>query len=562
MKKIILLLAALALSFGAFSCGGGGAGSSNTPPGENPGIPSVVQLSSSHVIAQTNSNITLHAKVLDGNGAPLKGVTVTFTNLSEPFGVLKPLAATTAVTNDLGIASMNLSSTTPGFATILAQVYNGVGTVRDRKSVFFTSKDVVAVSMDFDVDSVPGNEIFNQTDDITLFQDPPITQPDDTVKVRATVRDGGGNPVGGGWSVSWSSSHTEAVFLRQDTQTSTSGVAEAVVQVTPASIRNTDTLVNIMASAGNGAANMVTLFLRPVVIDPTKSSVTANPNIVDVKGASDVTAVVVLNTGARAPDGTVVNFSTAPKTAADPSPCGTITPFAQTKAGVTDPVAKFTAPSTPGICTVTAKSGGVIIGTVDITVIQKLVVVPDKATIPVGSTMPFTIFGGVPPFSVFSSDTTKATVAPATVTTAGGTFTVTAVAVGAATITVRDATGATATAAITVVAAAAPDFTVTCDKTALTVSKGTSNNTTTCTITSLQSFSSAVIMGCSALPGNPGDVTCTFAPPAPTPPANSTVTTVLTVTVALTAPTGTSAISIDGVSAPLTRSTSIALTIP
>lgn len=460
MKKIILLLAALALSFGAFSCGGGGAGSSNTPPGENPGIPSVVQLSSSHVIAQTNSNITLHAKVLDGNGIPLKGVTVTFTNLSEPFGVLKPLAATTAVTNDLGIASMNLSSTTSGFATILAQVYNGVGTVRDRKSVFFTSKDVVAVSMDFDVDSVPGNEIFNQTDDITLFQDPPITQPDDTVKVRATVRDGGGNPVGGGWSVSWSSSHTEAVFLRQDTQTSTSGVAEAVVQVTPASIRNTDTLVNIMASAGNGAANMVTLFLKPVVIDPTKSSVTANPNIVDVKGTSDVTAVVVLNTGARAPDGTVVNFSTAPKTAADPSPCGTITPFAQTKAGVTDPVAKFTAPATPGVCTVTAKSGGVIIGTVDITVTEKLSVLPATQTVDgvLGNpAVTFTIFGGVPAYTITSSNPLFPPV-PATVTTSGGTFTVTVPAGTPATTvtyTIKDKTGATVTATLTITGAGA-----------------------------------------------------------------------------------------------------------
>jgi len=44
MKKIIFLLGIVALSFGTFGCGGGGAGSAALPPGENSGVPSVVQL--------------------------------------------------------------------------------------------------------------------------------------------------------------------------------------------------------------------------------------------------------------------------------------------------------------------------------------------------------------------------------------------------------------------------------------------------------------------------------------------------------------------------------------
>ena len=53
MKKAFILLVLLALSLSAFSCGNG-AGSADSPSGENPGIPSVVQLLPSHFIAQTN----------------------------------------------------------------------------------------------------------------------------------------------------------------------------------------------------------------------------------------------------------------------------------------------------------------------------------------------------------------------------------------------------------------------------------------------------------------------------------------------------------------------------
>ncbi len=445
MKKVLILLAVLALSFGVFSCGGG-AGSANQPPGENPGVPSVVQLSPSHFIAQTNSSITLHAKVLDGNGAPVKGVAVTFRNLSEPFGTLKPLgtlSVTQAFTNSQGIASVSLFSTTSGFATIMAQVNTGVGIVRDRKTVFFSTLDVLAVSMDLDVDSVSGNGIYNELSDFTLFEFPF----DDTVVIRAIVRNAGGLRVPG-ISVTWSADLTgdNIEFLAgTETITDVNGEARAVVKIKPESIRNTETHVNIMASAGNGAANMVTLFLNPVVIDTAESFLSAEPSIVDVGGTSDITAVVILNTGAFAPDGVTVNFSTT---------CGTITPFGQTTGGVA--TATFTAPATPGTCRVTGKVEGMVIGSVDILVIVPLSVQPATQTISgiTGGPATFTIFGGVPSYTITRDNAAAWTApVPATVTTSGGTFTVTvppntpAVTV---TYTIRDSVGTTVTATLTV----------------------------------------------------------------------------------------------------------------
>lgn len=449
MKKIVILFSLLALSLGAYSCGGGGAGPADVPPGENPGIPSVVQLLPAQYIAQTNAYITLNAKVLDGNGMVVPNVSVTFTNLSS-VGVL---STTVASTNGIGIATVTLYSTTPGFATVLAQVTSGAGQVRDRKTVFFSSQDVLAVSMDMDVDSVPGNGIYNEPSDLILFEPPP--SPDDTFEVLATVRNAGGVPVAGE-SVTWSASHSEVKTVRTETTTNINGQAKGVFQVTPSSIRNTETHINIMAYADNGAANMVTLFLRPVVVDPTTSSVTANPTIVDTSGTSTITAVVMLNTGAWAPDGTTVNFTAS---------CGTVTPFAQTTGGVA--TATFTAPSTPGTCTVTAKVGGVTIGSVDILVKAKLQVIPASQTVAGGSSCAatsqsatYTIIGGVAPYNVSTSHPTNTSfTAPTagdstTVSASGGTFTIAydVTLTGSppsdttVTITVVDAVGTTATA--------------------------------------------------------------------------------------------------------------------
>lgn len=439
-KLLPIIIVLFCLPILLAGCGGGGTESSSDSGGVNTGVPSVVTLLPIQFIAQTNSFITLKARVLDGNGNAVPNYPVSFTNMS----LTGSLSAVTANTNSQGNAEVRLSSTTPGFATIIAQVTAGSGIVRDRKTVYFSTNDVLTVSMSMDVNSVPGNSIYNELSDFTLFE----TAADDTVEVLATVFDAGGVPVGGGVGVSWGTSHIEAGFVRAETETNVFGQAKAVIRVTPTSIRDTETHVNVTAFAQNGAANMVTLFLRPVVVSAATSSLTANPTTVAPGGTSTLSALVMLNTGAKAPDGTTVNFSTT---------CGIVTPFGQTTGGVAP--GTFTAPVTEGTCTVTATVQGVVIGTVDIRVAAALAVFPTTVTLVPGGNQVFTITGGTPPYSVTSSDTAKATVTGSPVATSGGTFTVNGIAVGTATIQVRDAAGATVTAAVTV-AAAAPGCTV------------------------------------------------------------------------------------------------------
>jgi hypothetical protein len=480
MKKVIILLALLALSLGTFSCGGNGAGSADIPPGENPGIPSVVQLLPTHYISQTNAYIYLHAKVLDGNGIPVPNTQVIFTNMSF-IGVLNP---TTATTDGLGIVTVTIFSSTPGFSTVQAEVYTGAGQVRDRKTVYFTTNAILAVTMSLDVDSVPGNGNANtftgydESSDFILFNPPP--DPDDTVEVLATVYNAGGVPIAGE-SVSWSADQTEAIFLRTETTTNISGQAKAVVQVTPESIRDTETHVNIMAYAGNGAANMVTLFLQPVI--PETIIVTADPAIVAPEATSTITAAVTLNTGGPAPDGTTVSFTTcdAATCTALPEPeccagctalCGAVTPFAQTTDGATTGVT-FTAPSTEDTCTIIATAGGKC-GKTDVTVTTALTVQPSTRTISgvTGGVATFTIYGGIAGYTVTSSNpaiacnSTDADCSDTgdtgtwAVAASGGTFTVTVppnTPASSVTLTVRDSVGTTFTATLTIAAGPALD---------------------------------------------------------------------------------------------------------
>jgi hypothetical protein len=452
MKKVIILFALLALSVGTFSCGNG-AGSANVPSGENPGIPTVVQLLPSHYIAQTNgAYIYLHAKVLDGNGNPIKDVPVTFavtsTNLSSP----PLLSATSANTDELGIATVTISSTSTslGYATVSAQVNTGVSEIRDRKSVYFTINPVMAVSMSLEVDSVPGNGTLDASDYI-LFSPPPT--PDDTVLILATVLDAGGFPVPG-QSIQWFydlTGDTVTFLAGTENITDENGEARAVVQVAPESIRNTETHLSIMAYAGNGAANMVTLFLEPVFV--SSIAVSAKPQVIAPNGTSTITTIVILNTGAPAPDGTAVSFATAG--------CGTVEPFAQTTGGIAE--AEFTAPSevpAGNICTVTATAAGKS-GSVPVTVRLALKVSPTSATICENSnacsagtdTATFTITGGVPPYA-FTSDNT-AVISSSTVT--GNSFTVNANndSIGAdttVTLTITDSSDGVATATVKVIA--------------------------------------------------------------------------------------------------------------
>ncbi len=478
--------------FLSYSCGGGGAGSGFSSPGSNPGVVSVVQLTPSQNVAQTNSSITLRTKVLDGNGVPVPNVAVTFTDLSAPFGVLQSflkvlglgkhavvLSATVVNTDAYGIASVNLFSSTEGFATILAQVNTGVGNVRDRKTVLFIAADSFNLAPTLTLDVDDGDGVYDQPADFLLFK----TAGDDQRIIRATVTDRFGMlafdaSVTFGADMPYKTSSTATTCSDGSTScnvifpngniatTDANGQAFVLVEVLPGILSDIQTVLNITATAtltdNSTAFNLISLFLSPVSVSPSLSSVTANPTIVSVGKTSTVTATVMTDVGTPVPDGTSVNFTTAPKTASDPTPCGSITPFAQTTGGVA--TATFTAPLVPGVCTVSAQVSGVLIGTVDITATTTLSVQPPTQTINgvTGGTATFTIFGGVAPYTI-TSDNVLFPPSSGSVATNGGSFTV-AVPAGSepvtVTYTVRDSAGATATGTL-IITGLSPTLTLT-----------------------------------------------------------------------------------------------------
>lgn len=439
-NRFIVCLLSLAI-IGSLSGCGGGAGSSSAPPQDNPGVPSILELWPSNTIALTNGSITFNAKVMDQNGVPVANAAVTFTNLSEPtgffasalktLGLTKPkvaLSASVKQTNSRGIASITVKSFTPGFVTVQAEVNSGAFP-RDKKTVLFS--DVFPLP----TPPTPSPVLFlHVSKDGTTFDSPSdfrLTRDDSQRIIRADVFDSFGSPAPDGTIVTFGSDDpTNVTFLNPGiTATTHNGQAFTVVQVAQAAFLSIPSVLNITGTAtvdSLTAFNVISLFLKPVVIDGAHSYLTASPSTVNVNGTSTVTAVVYTTSGGIAPDGTSVNFTTT---------CGSIDPFKQTTGGVA--TATFIAPSTPGVCTVTGKAGGVTIGTAAITVIGPLSVLPGARPVNglTGDTATYTISGGVPPYFVVPSDTALPP-SPDNVTTSGGTFSVTVPAgTGAKTVT-------------------------------------------------------------------------------------------------------------------------------
>jgi len=410
MKKVIILCMFLALSFSTYSCGGGGAGSSSSPDGENPKTPSIVKLMPSHYVAQTNSFISLHTKVLDGNGKPVPNTPVTYTNLSNPFGniissmlkslgLYKPvgmLSTSVVRTDKLGIATVKITSTVPGFATVQSEVNTGAGIVRDKKTVYFTLSLVTTTpppTLKLHVDD--GDGTYDEPDDYELFK----TSGDTQRTIKAVLLDGFGRPLSGKSVTFGSDSPNEVNFLNTNpAMTNNNGEAFILIQVNPAIITDFTRVLNITAQYSENndtAAAMLTLFLDPVTV--SNISVTANPSVVAPNGTSTINATVYLNTGTKTPDNSTVNFTTS---------CGTVIPFAQTTNGIA--TATFTAPSIPpsnNICTITASIGGQI-GTADVRVTTSLTVQPGSQTINGvnGGNATYIIFGGVAPYTVTTNN--------------------------------------------------------------------------------------------------------------------------------------------------------------
>lgn len=452
IKKFSLLFLIVPLVFFLHSCGNG-AGPGFTSPGKGPGQPAYIKLFPARYVAQTNGCIDFFAEVHDDDGEILANIPVTFTNLSEPFGVILDRCGgieihTPVNTDSWGRAKITLMSTTPGFATILAQTTLG-GQPRDRKTVLFSFCDtyeclVLAPSLRLDVDSVPGNGVYNETSDFIIFEPPP--DPDNTVELLATVYNEYGVPIQDA-GVCFGSDHTEAAYTRTENYTNVNGQAKGILQVIPQSIRDTETYVTAWAQYGSLAQdedgniycsyvyayNVVTLFLQPVVI--ASVMVTADPSSIEPGETSDISALVVLNTGDPAPDGTSVIFTSYDATTCtacdDPActdPCGYVDYFGQTTAGIAP--ATFTGPPSDQICRIIAKANGVC-GSTTVIVAEPLSVEPSSDDICESTVLctagqnntTLTISGGITPYTVTSSDNT---VIADPGSLAGNTFTVNA----------------------------------------------------------------------------------------------------------------------------------------
>jgi len=125
---------------------------------------------------------------------------------------------------------------------------------------------------------------------------------------------------------------------------------------------------------------------------------------------------------------------------------------------------------------------------------------------------------------------------------------------GTATVTITGTSGTlthTTTVSLTVNAAATPNFSLSASPATLTVTQGTSGNSTI-TVTPSGGFTGSVTLSASGLPAG---VTASFG----TNPTTST--SVLTLTASATATTGTASVTITGTSGTLTHTTSISLTV-
>jgi hypothetical protein len=411
-RVFYILVLCLLIGAGAMlqSCGGGGAGSSTDPKGNSPGVPHTLLLFPDKTVAQTGTYVELHAKLMDGNGNPIVGDTVNFTNKSI-VGTLYTMDATpttTAKTDSRGIASVRIRSTTPGFASVVAESH----ALRDFRTIYFTTSDIISgisfnpLSLLLEVDG-DNDGIYDETSDFNLFE----TTGDDTVTVRATLTLFG--EALSGYSITFTADNPDAFFPdgtdldgdgKGDLKTSTTdsfGQAYATVKVEPSTTFSTSVVMNIQAITGLiyvpefdqyfTAASLVSLFLEPVVID--QIDLYANPTIVNVDDTSDLTIGVRLNTGGPAPDGTSVQLTAS---------CGSIdTPFVQTKDG--NATATFTAPSTPGSCTVTATAGGVS-DSVTIQVNSDLQISGPSSISEVSGTATFSVTGGTGPYTITFSN--------------------------------------------------------------------------------------------------------------------------------------------------------------
>jgi hypothetical protein len=336
------------------------------------------------------------------------------------------------MTDGSGMATVALFSSTPGFATVQAEVGSGAVNVRDKKTVYFSVFDfripgqATVPTLTLAVDS-NNDGTYNDPSDFFLSSGEAI--------VRATVLDGSGAPVAND-TVMFAADSTEVTFPDGDSKvTNSDGQAFVRIKVVPSEARNFNTPVNISAlSITTGAANVLTLFVTPIEVG--QLAVIAQPPTVASGGSSTISATALTTTGSLVPDGTIVNFTAS---------SGVVEPFAQTTDGIA--TAAFTAPTLAAgsggrNVTLTASAGGKQATTTVVvtappaptppptptpTPVPALAVTPPGGSMPCGgASQNFFVTGGTPPYSATAPlSTAPVTITNSPVQSSGGFFTVT-----------------------------------------------------------------------------------------------------------------------------------------
>ena len=110
---------------------------------------------------------------------------------------------------------------------------------------------------------------------------------------------------------------------------------------------------------------------------------------------------------------------------------------------------------------------------------------------------------------------------------------------------------------VTPAPSATPDFAIACSPASLTVQQG-NDGASTCTLTSINGFNSAVSLSCSGLPAG---ASCGFVPNPATPPTGGSTGSALTITVPGGTATGIFNVQVTGTSGALSHSAPITLTV-
>ncbi|MBI5634564.1 MAG: hypothetical protein HZA15_13930 [Nitrospirae bacterium] len=385
MKKILYILAIFLLT----SCGSGSNTERHTihlyADKNNNGIYNEAEdITLLHNSSDTQVALKVIYKGREGDGLP--GMTITFS--SDSTEVTFPLG--TSVTTDSRGEATILVNVTP---TILRNVTTTVsiaaaeGTIKNAILLYLLP---VAVS--------PGASAISATpDDVFIGGQSVITV------VAKTNLD---TYVPNGTTVFYSSTCGTLPL----SSTTLSGVATATFTA-PVVLSDTQCIVTAVVNSVTIGQATLSVFTA----SPTNSSITATPMAVVVGNKSVITTYARNSNGDPLPNGSSVNFSAS---------CGTVGAFALITSGVA--TADFTAPATApsgGKCRVTASVNNAAIGSVDITVNNKIDVQPATRSInkTTGGSATYTITGGFPPYSV-SSDSSMYPPFPATVSQSGGTF--------------------------------------------------------------------------------------------------------------------------------------------